>query len=169
MPVAAQVLISALRADSSSPGLRGPHNSLEYGGRGGAEWVGRGEAGLVGNPRDELLGPGVVKASGVDAHRDDRSGLDQRGNLLVETGGAGGGRAGDAGEDLFIRIGGAEYEAVGAGAVQKPERNSRVSRMAQRALTFDQDQIWFPSRRPEDELLGGAGDEVRDHGVNTHS
>src|ERR687886_592970 len=114
MPVTAQVLISALRADSSSPGLRGPHNSLEYGGRGGAEGVGRGEAGLVGDPRDELLCPGVVESPGVDAHGDDGGRLDEGGHLLVEAGGAGRGRAGDAGEDLLVRVGCAEDEAVRA-------------------------------------------------------
>src|SRR5215210_7076794 len=149
-----------------SPGLR----SLQYGiddrGGGSAERIGGGEAGLVRYPRDELLGSGIIETPGVDAHGDHGCGLDEGGDLLVEPGGVGGCRGRYTGEHLFVRRSGAEDQAVRTRAVQKPQRDPGVGRVAYGALALDQDQARPPSRRLEHQLLRGAGDEVRDDGVH---
>src|SRR5918998_1418845 len=157
---------SAGGESGSGPGLRGLQDGFEDGGCGGAEGVGGGQPRLLGYPGDELFGLGFPEAPGVDAHGDHGGGLDEGGDLLVETGEARGLRAGDAGEHLFVPGSGAEDEAVRAGAVQEAERDPGVGGVTQRALALDQDQIRLSTRRLQDELLRSPGDEVRDDGIH---
>ena len=60
----------------------------------------------------------------------------------------------------------AEDERVRCGAVDQAERHTRVGRVRDRPLAFDEEQL-SPTLVPlDDEPLGRAGDEVRDHGVD---
>src|SRR5215212_1560344 len=155
-----------MRLETNRPALGRFEHCLEDGCGRASEGVGGGESCLVGYGGDEFSCPFFVQPLGVEANSDDGRRLDEGCDLLVEAGHAGWGRTGDGSEDLLVRVAGAQDQAVRARAVHEAERHSRVRRMSQRALAFDEDEVGRGLGRLKHQLFGGARDEIRDHGVD---
>src|SRR5215203_279280 len=155
-----------MRLETNRPALGRFEHCLEDGCGRASEGVGGGESCLVGYGGDEFSCPFFVQPLGVEANRDDGRRLDEGCDLLVEAGHAGWGRTGDGSEDLLVRVAGAQDQAVRARAVHEAERHSRVRRMSQGALAFDEDEVGRGLGRLKHQLFGGARDEIRDHGVD---
>ena len=52
------------------------------------------------------------------------------------------------------------------GAVDEPERHARIHRVDERALPFDEEKLASAALSLDDEPFGGAGEKVRDDGVD---
>ena len=110
----------------------------------------------------------VVKAARVQRDGDDRGGTQGQRDLPVQLDQLGERRQRVPRVALDLRRSGtvAEHERVWGRAVDQPERHARVRGMRDRPLALYPEQAAATLRSLDDELLGGAGEEVRDDRVD---
>ena len=117
---------------------------------------------------DLRAGVVLVELAGVEGDRRHAGGSQQQGRPLVELDQIAERRQRVVGIALDVR--GArlvdENERMRRTSVDQAERDPGIRRVDERSLAFDPEQLASPPRALDDEAFRGAGEEVRDDGVD---